>query len=30
MDEQTEDLHEMMLLFNKGLSNVKNDTPIRE
>lgn len=28
MDVQTEDLHEMMLLLNEGLSHVKNDTPI--
>lgn len=29
MDEQTEDLYEMMLLFNERLSYVKNDTSIQ-
>lgn len=29
MEEQIEDLHEMLLLFNEGLSHVKCDTPIQ-
>lgn len=29
MKEQIEDLYEILLLFNEGLSHVKNDTPIQ-
>lgn len=29
MEEQIEDLDEMLLLFNEGLSHVKYDTPIQ-